>query len=80
MRPGMHMFMTSLVLLQDVRKSGQIVAAIAIAFLLLSALVAFVYLLLSLFNMLRGARKANASSPPKSNVAPGLAIAGLVFG
>ena len=70
-----------MVLVQDVREFGQVIAGLAIAFLLLSALVAFLYFLASLLYTLRSNRKATANASSKSSsVPPGLWVAGLIFG
>lgn len=67
--------------LRDVRESGQVVAGIAIAFLLLSGIVGLFYLLACLFHAIRGARKATADAPPRSSIVPaGLPIVAFIFG
>ena len=65
--------------MQDVRESGQVIGGLAIAFLLLSGLIGFIYFLVCLLYAIRG-RKQAAGPTTAATVPPGLHIAGIIFG
>ena len=68
-------------LLQDVKKAGQVVPAVCVAWLLLSALVAFLWLLVWAFSLLTARRspKSTKSGAPRTPFVTSMLWPALAF-